>query len=81
MPNMIQPRQRLVPNALRRTIGRDMLGMFRLQLLQLCQELIVLTIGDYRRRFDVISPVVLANDARSSAICLAGVMKKRAREK
>ncbi len=52
---------RLATHALRGAIGRDELGMRRLQLLQFIEELVVFAIGDRRRGIDVVPPVVLAN--------------------
>ncbi len=61
MADMIQLGQRLAAHALRRTIGRNELGVRCLERFQLCEKFIVLAVGDDWRGFDVVPAVVVAN--------------------
>ncbi len=52
---------RLVADALRGAVGRDQLGMLGFELLEPLDEPVVLAVGDFRGRLDVVLPVVVAD--------------------
>jgi hypothetical protein len=53
--------RRLLPDPLRGAVGRDQIGVLRLQKAQLALELVVLLVADLRAVEDVVQPLVPAD--------------------
>ena len=71
MAHLLQVADRLAPDALRRRVRRDQLGMLGLDRAQLVEQLVVLVVADLRIVEDVVAVAVVVE--------LRGAARRRAR--